>query len=605
VQPTSISLTNFKSIRKLDIDLIPFNDKVVLISASNLDEEGASSNRSGKSNLIRGFIWVLFGVKFIDSVNDEITTYGETETIGIIRFGNIEIERRLKKGAQSFFYRVNGVEKSESNKDSSDLFLKEIGLDSANKVIISNSIYLNSEVDNLIKASPADRLKILTAWLNLSMYDDAVTLTRDKIKEWECTLANIDAIVEKAKDIDISKLNIKKDELLWNWQIHRDGLVELQEAQKVFNNYLAISKQAFALKQKLELIESANKRINKAEEYVNQINIKELEQKLSEIVNSNIELNIERRRLLDESKSLSKQITSPIYCPKCNAALVHSSGKLIEVSAENNTRILELISAKKTEYDSLPLMQDDSEIRELINKYNQAKVIADQELTDTTDLQKELHDLFLPEKPKDNSLEINELTVKIGVAEREIGRIESEIEYNLRLIKEAKEKENESSSFKERIRLGELWAGRRTSGLFQQIKSLQLSNIISNLEILSNNYLNNHFGILSKIKIEPTAKGINIYQDYQGLHPIESMSGGEKSRVAFSIALALKDIYSSKLDILFVDEFFSSLDETGMTYCINVLSKLKGMKFLVSHNPVECENEIHLIKENGVTRYDK
>jgi len=604
MQPTFISLTNFKSIRSLKLDLTEFKDKVVLISGENRDEDGASSNRSGKSNLMKAFIWVLFGVKFIDSTNDEITTYGETETVGLIRFGNVEVERRLKKGGQTFFYRIDGKDVSDSNKDAQELFLKDFDLEEANKIIISNSIYLNSEIDNLIQSTPSERLKVLTTWLNLERYDQAVELTRDKIKEWEFTSNTITQFLNNFKEIDISTLEQKKQATIEASENYKLALKGYQEKQKEYDNYATTLRFKKGIEQQLADANKANERILKATELLKGEDIILLKDARNKIIEDNQLILTRTQEINTELRHLAAQVEQPYTCPECNSSLVLRGEKLELSSKEIQDKIKETSDKLYSELKALPQRQPSNKYDERIEKYQQIKVVADQSLVDTTELQAKLDELFKTTlfKPEDNSLKINELTIKISSFDREIGHIEAEIANYQRLKDETIEKQKELDILKENLRLGELWAGKRKVGLFQEIKSLQLSLIISNLELLTNNYLNNHFEIQSRIKIEPTAKGVNIFQDNNGLHPIESMSSGEKARVAFSIALALKEIYTSRLEILMVDEFFSSLDNVGMEYTINVLSKIKGMKFLISHSQVECDNEIKLIKEKGVTR---
>jgi len=240
MQPVYIEIHNFKSIKDIKLDLTKFKDKTVLIQATNEDDAGALSNRGGKSNLMKALVWGLFGVSFIEGTSDEITTYGEKETFVIIRFDTgAEIERRFKNKAQTFFYRKNGKDESDSNKDAEALFLKDIGLDTKNKAIISNGVYLNTSVDNLISSTAGDRLKTMTEWFDLSRYDKAVEYARSKLKEWQTELSAIDSEREKAQSAQAS-LEENKTKLVQIEQDIRDlkdKEIKLRDRQKDFDNY--------------------------------------------------------------------------------------------------------------------------------------------------------------------------------------------------------------------------------------------------------------------------------------------------------------------------------------------------------------------------------
>jgi len=607
MQPVYIEIHNFKSIKDIKLDLTKFKDKTVLIQATNEDDAGALSNRGGKSNLMKALVWGLFGVSFIEGTSDEITTYGEKETFVIVRFDTgAEIERRFKNKAQTFFYRKNGKDESDSNKDAEALFLKDIGLDTKNKAIISNGVYLNTGVDNLISSTAGDRLKTMTEWFDLSRYDKAVEYARSKLKEWQIELSAIDSEREKAQFAQAS-LEENKTKLVQIEQDIRDlkdKEIKLRDRQKDFDNYSGLSGNLFLLEEKLREIKDENTDTEEAKKAFSKIDIKALEDEKEKLTKEKNESLEKRAKIREKLNDLRSQLVNPLTCPHCGTSLVLNNKELSEVSVEANNKIKkELVELESSLEEPAPKSPDYLEPQ--IREYYRLKPFSEKAIIQTGDIETQIKDLKakIETKPKDYSTELKELNQKMMDLSFIKGEIQSKVSSCEELIEKLPELEESSKRLTELSRLALLWAGERNKvGIFQQLKSLTFSKIITNLSLYVNNILTNHFFIQSTIKIESTAKGIEIYQVVDGeAHPVSSMSAGERARVAFALALSLKKFYSTKLDILIADETFSSLDSTGMEFVIGTMNTFGGMKFLISHVPCENEYQINLVKKDGVT----
>lgn len=608
MQPIFIRVENFKSIKNIELDLSKFIDRTVLVQAVNKDEEGASSNRSGKSNLMKALVWGLFGVSFIEGTTDEVTTYGEKETVVTIEFDTgSKIERRLRNKAQIFFYYKNGKDCSDSNKDAESLFLNDIGLDTKNKAIIFNSIYLNSGVDNLINSTAGDRLKTMTEWFDLSHYDKAVEYTRLKYKEWQTELAEIDRKLEQSKTA-LGSLEENRTKLVQIEQTIRglrDKEVKLRDRQKDFDSLSSISGNLFLLEEKLKETIDENVDTEKAKEAFSKIDIKALENEKELLDKALFEYQQRISAISSKLVELQSQLVSPYTCPHCKTSLVISHKELVEVSLEANERIKKDISALDKELAEIKKPESSSNIEFQIREYYRLKPFSEKAIIQTTEIEVQIKDLRakLETRPKDYSFELREISQKLMDYSFLKGETQSKVSADEELISKQPEWEEQGKKLRELSRLALLWAGERNKvGVFQELKALTFNKIISNLMLYVNNILTNHFYIQSKIKIESTAKGIDIFQITEGEeHPVTSMSAGEKARVSFALALALKKFYSSRLDILIADETFSSLDSTGMEFVINTMDTFKGMKFLISHVPCESAYQINLIKEKGIT----
>jgi DNA repair exonuclease SbcCD ATPase subunit len=601
MQPTKITIKNFKSIKNISVDLSNLQNQTILLSGNNEDEEGADSNRTGKSNFIKALVWCMFGVSQVDDTNDEIIHYGESSCSVTITMDTCEIERTLKNKTQNFFYRKNGNDVAESNKDAQELFLKDLGINSKNSSVISNSIYLNSQANTLITATPAERLRIFTDWFNLNEFDNKVEKGKEEVKVLELERKGLEPFLNLETD------SSKYEETLRNSRIQvnliNSQLTEHEDKQSTYNNFANLKTELLNLLHMSANAEIWNKNIQDAKvelATIDETAINEGEEfwkKEVELITSSLS------SLVNSFNQLQKQASGyPLECPICANDVYYINGTLQEFDsvkvAEEIDRIskqIEEIKKKKNDYEIQlnNIRAKQLKIRDLKIQSSKALVIVDDaRITELKEKTKE--------EPKDHRPVITQLKSRLGLLNQEIGRCENLIATSTSNKEKKERAEKRITEIDEELRLYELWIGKRQKvGLLQEIKSFKLTRSVTNLEVLANNYLKSLFRINSGISLTFTVKGIELEQE--GGHPVSSMTGGEKARTAFAIALSLSKLYSTNLDLILIDEFFGALDKTGMQLTIDILNKIEGMKFVISHVPVECEHEIVLTKRNGET----
>lgn len=122
------------------------------------------------------------------------------------------------------------------------------------------------------------------------------------------------------------------------------------------------------------------------------------------------------------------------------------------------------------------------------------------------------------------------------------------------------------------------------------IVAFKLENLTKELESTINLYLSTLSDGQFQIEFYLDKEKLNINVINNGISaPIETMSGGEFSRIQTSILLAIRNLLSklggSSINLLFLDEITGVLDEEGKEKLIEVLQKEQDLNvFLISHD---------------------
>lgn len=140
------------------------------------------------------------------------------------------------------------------------------------------------------------------------------------------------------------------------------------------------------------------------------------------------------------------------------------------------------------------------------------------------------------------------------------------------------------------------------------IVAFKLENLTKELELAINHYLSLLSDGQFQVEFKLDKEKLNIAVINNGIStPIETVSGGEFSRIQTSILLAIRTLLSklggSSINLLFLDEITGVLDDEGKDKLIEVLQQEHDLNvFLISHDFTHpLIDKISIIKEENIS----
>jgi len=528
----SITLKNFKSFgnNKQTVKFNTITGDLILLSGKN----GA-----GKSSFQQSFDFSLFGIvrgkngKRVPQtiLPNRINKNLETEIEFINNLSNeIKIERNLEPNTAKIL--INDLNETKKFKN----YKKEdrdniIGFDfETYKSFISMSV---SDFANFIDLTPDEKRKIINKLFNLQDLDNYLSLSNSLIKQKNEEIIKYESILEANKQtIETLNQNIIT--------IKRTGILDKESEIKKLEEEKQSKKQPYL--QLKNNIKEFNKKIMSLEK-----ERQDIENSKNIISNEIFELKVEIKNIEEKLK-----IYNSGSCPLCNS----------DLTDETHLHDLSDINSKYKEYKEKFKNMEKSKNNLILEL---TKIINQKEST---------------LKQKNNStIEINNLTYELKLIVKKIGNLketknEISIDELNKNITELKSKNIENLENVKKIE--------NDIKIYEELKTIFSNkgvrkNIIKNIVKPINVYLKD---ILDELNSTYTIKideefNVNIYERLTiKVHP-ESLSMGESKKINISIALSyLKLILKfRKLNILFLDEVFSSMEPEHVEYTLNVLKK--------------------------------
>lgn len=529
----SISIKNFKS----------FGNNVQKVEFSTNSGElilCSGKNGQGKTSFQQSFDFSLFGTVrgknskkiALSLLPNRINKNLETEIEFINNSNNkINIKRTLEPTSTKIF--INDIDETKKVKN----YKKEeknniIGFDfETYKSFISMSI---SDFANFIDLSPEEKRNIINKIFNLQDLDKYLSLSNSIIKEYNDEKIKYHAIIDtNNKTISNLYQNIIN--------IKRTGIIDKEKE---------IEKLILEKNSKKEPYKKLKKEIENFDKKINELETErlEIENEKNIILNDILEAKVNLKSIKDKL-NVYKSGT----CPICNTILTD----------ESHLHNLNDINKTHEDYVSnLDILNENNNnlILRLAQNSNQKKSIYNQKNTSITNYNNIIY-------------ELKDITKKIAELNNTNNNITSinEIEIN---INDLKNKNIENQQKIDNID-SKIVTYNNLKDVFS-IKGIR-KNIIKNIIKPINVYLKeilDDMNSIYTIKLDDEFN-VNIYDRMSILIHPESLSMGESKKINIAIALSyLKVILKfRRLNILFLDEVFSSMEPSNVEYAIKILKK--------------------------------
>jgi DNA repair exonuclease SbcCD ATPase subunit len=285
-------------------------------------------------------------------------------------------------------------------------------------------------------------------------------------------------------------------------------------------------------------------------------------------------------------------------CPSCGQAIDNSH--MLRIQSELDEKILTAQLTYANNIDKVILWEQqltDYQSANKAYKLNQEAIAKFEQLT-------QLIDVSMPRAYPDQKALVDERNVLNQLADAQNKAIREITEHNKRVsahnakIEALKEQKSDFIIRQEAIKTDILNKSSEANALNVLKKAFSPSGIVAfKLESLTKELeatINYYLALLSdgqfQVEFSLDKEKLNINVINNGISaPIETMSGGEFSRIQTSILLAIRNLLSklggSSINLLFLDEITGVLDSDGKDKLVEVLQREENLNvFLISHD---------------------
>lgn len=617
----SISIENFMSIGKVDINFDNYKGYNVVMGENHNLTDNARSNGSGKSSIFEAIVWSLTGETIRG--NKDVANYNGSDGALVDIVFDIDTHT----------YRI--VRTKEHSKYKNNLFIYIDGEDKSGKGIRDTEKLLQQYLPELT-ASLIGSVIILGQGLPSRFTNNSPSARKEVLE----TLTRSDFMIDDLK----TRISARKGELNSDLRSAQDGLLELKTRSNTTSNRIkevqgklstlgtneeltqelaSVSSQLLSIIEQLELLNGRATTLNENKDQMqSQYSRLEAEYnaKISDLFNQhtlessevNADIKILQQQIYTLEQKIRKDKSVTDICPTCGQKLpdvyvpdttkdeqelAALRSKLSELSVRNEQLYQKYKVIGRQEIDNqyqhqLRLVKDT-----LCNYLREIKDVSDQTSTLTRDRSS------VDERKRSLENTIAVFDVQKRSLEDELVKLNNELQT---LADKQKVQGEYEDSVKERLAI----ISKFETVIKRDFRGYLLQDIIVYIDKRAKLYCKDVF---DTELIDFVLDGNNISITYSG-KPYEALSGGERQKVDLIIQFAIRDMLCAytgfSTNIIALDEIFDNLDDVGSTRVIdlisNKLSDISGV-FIISHHAKELnipyDNELVIVKNNDGVSY--
>ena len=497
-------------------------------------------NGTGKSTISQVLKLGLYGKvqgKTIAKCVNRINKSGEVNISFESRLGTVDINRTFLPNGLTL--KIAGVEYKEAGVKNVQEYLEDnlIGIP---QNIFNNSVSLSiNDFKSFLKMTPSDKKEIVDRIFGLESINKMIKVIKQEINETKSILSRYEDNIRFVED------NIKKAEqelLIVESKVEEDNSEKINTLKENYNQL--ISKKT-GLQEKKTKANEVREKLEDAERKI---------YKSKQSINSNLEVIAKQKRLYESFK-----------CPTCGSALD---------SEEHQHKFQEILSEEESYKLKLAELQEKS--KELDERMSKAK----------TALKECESRLF--------NIDSKSRSIQSMIKETESQKVNQQTDGIRRLIEQNSEKLEEIQNQRKELmkkeginRLVEEILG--DNGLKKSVMehivkpmNTQINSILSELELPFKVQFDGQF----EAKLTQLSFEISI----------EELSTGQLKMLDFAVLIAIIKMLKLKfpsLNILFLDEIFSSLDPNNVSRIVEILRRIAkdyNMNIMViNHAPLPLE----------------
>lgn len=497
-------------------------------------------NGTGKSTISQVLKLGLYGKvqgKTIAKCVNRINKSGEVNISFESRLGTVDINRTFLPN--SLTLKIAGVEYKEAGVKNVQEYLEDnlIGIP---QNIFNNSVSLSiNDFKSFLKMTPSDKKEIVDRIFGLESINKMIKVIKQEINETKSLLSRYEDNIRFVED------NIKKAEqelLIVESKVEEDNSEKINTLKENYNQL--ISKKT-GLQEKKTKANEVREKLEDAERKI---------YKSKQSINSNLEVIAKQKRLYESFK-----------CPTCGSTLD---------SEEHQHKFQEILSEEESYKLKLAELQEKS--KELDERMSKAK----------TALKECESRLF--------NIDSKSRSIQSMIKETESQKVNQQTDGIRRLIEQNSEKLEEIQNQRKELmkkeginRLVEEILG--DNGLKKSVMehivkpmNTQINSILSELELPFKVQFDGQF----EAKLTQLSFEISI----------EELSTGQLKMLDFAVLIAIIKMLKLKfpsLNILFLDEIFSSLDPNNVSRIVEILRRIAkdyNMNIMViNHAPLPLE----------------